>query len=215
MLGIPCAVAAIVRQPRHVLGWGALGVTLVLFTAILSLYFVLYYQAVRHLMLAVPFECIVGGMLIRRLRRRGVFAPPVVGRHGTLLTCVRFGLAALCSFALTYAALRTSDAERGAATRDLAFLEATQHDDASVLVTPWQLPFEYVYEHYPVRWAFLPSDPESLRLLNQSYPIGTLVLPAETDESDLTSGDVESVGLAPVQTVSLGGTDYTVFRRVR
>src|SRR5262249_37201511 len=114
---------------------------------------------------------------------------------------------------LTSAALRTSDTERTAAARDLAFLESTNHDDNYVLATPPQLPFDYVYLHYPVRWAFLPANRESLHLLNQAYPIGTLVLPTDTDESELTPEDVQSEGLTPTQTVTLGDDQYVVFRR--
>ena len=103
-------------------------------------------------------------------------------------------LSFVLGLALACAALRPTDEERATATRDTSSSKAPATTTSSVLVTPWEIPFEYVSQHYPVRWAFLPADRESLHLLDQLYPVGTVVLPDDSFDSDLTDEDVRSEG---------------------
>ena len=82
-----------------------------------------------------------------------------------------------------------------------------------MLVTPWQIPFEYVSQHYPVRWGVSACHRESLHLLDQQYRVGTIVLPHDSSESDLTDADVRSEGFDLIGTSTLGESDYSVYQR--
>ena len=105
LAGIPVSAVACLRRPRDPIPLAALAVSCVLLVAILSLYFVLFFQAVRHLLLAVPFECLAAASPVGTAaewpappRRPGhVHTTAVAGRDGTVVRawpCARLRRAA-------------------------------------------------------------------------------------------------------------------------
>jgi hypothetical protein len=210
--GIPLGLVAIVRRPRDPLLFGAVAVLATLLTAILTLYFVLFFQAVRILLLAVPYECIVFAVLLRSLQRRMGSSPWRIASWSTRI-CLGLGVVGLASLGLTYAALAPDPSEQLSAKRDTAFLESIQHDDHYVLVAPWQLAFDYVYDHYPVTWAFLPANRETLVLLDATYPVGTILLPASGADTELTADEILKAGFEEMPPAVLEAERYEVFKR--
>jgi hypothetical protein len=209
---IPLGIAANIVKRRDPLLIGGLAVVSILFLAILSLYFVRYFQALRVLLLAVPFACVVGVVLLQRLDR-SVSLQAKGRRFRRTLVGTFFGITALAGLALTYGALAPDDLERAVAQRDAAFTESLQHDQQYVLVSPWELGFEYVFRHYPVGWSFVPANRDTLHLLNASHPVGTIILPLASDETTLTADEVASEGFTLVSTARLDGHAYMVFKR--
>lgn len=202
LAGVPLSALAIRRNPRDPLLIGGLAVVAVLLLAILALYFVPHFQAVRILLIGVPFECVACAVLL---------ASP--WRAAGAVRYVLVGLAIAGDVLLTVAALRPTDAEQSSSRRDLEFLQSIGHDDRFLLVTPVELPFEYLYAHYPVRWSIDPFDSQTLHLLNEKYPVGTLVLDNSSTESQLTAADLAAEGLHFVQTTQLDDHEYAVYER--
>ena len=202
LAGVPLSALAIKRRPRDSLLIGGLAAVIVLLVAILGQYFVRHFQAVRILLIGVPFECVAGAVLLSSLPR---VAPTV-----------RFlvvGLAVALGMTLTVAALRPTDAERTSAQRDLEFMQGIHSDNRFVLVTPTGLPFDYLYAHYPVRWASVPFNAQTLKLLDATYPVGTVVVDNSSSETELTAGDLAAEGLHLFQTTRLDGHEYAVYKR--
>jgi hypothetical protein len=214
LLSIPMGIVASVFRRRDPLLVGGLAVLSILFAAIMTLYFVRYFQALRVLLLAVPFACIVWVVLLQLLDR-GIHTQVRVRRFRRPLVAGFFGLAAVFGVGLTNFALATDAAERSITERDAAFTESLQHDQRFVLVSPWELGFEYVYQHYPASWSFVPTNRATLHLLNSSHPVGTIILPLASDETTLTAEDVRSEGFNLVTTADLDGKSYMVFQRLR
>lgn len=63
-------------------------------------------------------------------------------------------------------------------------LESLDIDPGGVLVAPFDLSLDYVLRHYPMRWSFIPSNDETFKLLAETYPVKTVILP----EWDLADG---------------------------
>ena len=202
LAGLPLSALAVIRRPRDPLLVGGLGLVGVTLLAILGLYFVRHFQAVRILLIGVPFECIAFGVLLSSLPR----LPRKV-------TYVVAGLTMACGVGLTVAALHPTDVERAETQRHLEFMQRIGHDKSLVLVTPSDLPFDYLYTNYPVRWSFVPVDRQTLRLLNASYPVGTIILESGSTETELTADDLVAEGLNLVETMRLDGHEYAVYKR--
>lgn len=108
--------------------------------------------------------------------------------------------AALCvgQLCLSQAHLRAAYQERPAADalddRNTAFLETLGHDDRTVLAAPFRLALDYMVRHYPVDFAFLPANRETLRMLQVKHRVGTVVLPDPPGSCALTPEDLRDAG---------------------
>ena len=202
LAGVPLSALALRRKPRDPFLLGGLGATCVLLLAILGLYFVPSFQAVRILLIGVPFECAACALLWADL-----------SHSPRKLRYVLTGLGMAFGIALTVAALRPTDAERVQSQHDVEFLQSIRHDNRLVLVTPVELPFEYLYAHYPVRWSFVPLDQRTFHLLNETTPVGTVVLESSTTETRLTAAELAAEGFNLVETTLLDGHEYVVYQR--
>jgi 4-amino-4-deoxy-L-arabinose transferase-like glycosyltransferase len=101
--------------------------------------------------------------------------------------------------------------------RGNAFIESLTHDDHRMLVGPHLLCIPYLERHYPVQFAFVPANKETLALLCKKYDVQTLVLnPA--DAIDLKPADVIAEGFRLFSRCHLVDPEhleghYLVFRR--
>lgn len=211
LLGIPFGLLVLLRRPQHTLVIASVAVPAVLLLAILALYYVLYFQALRILLLAVPFECILYAVILRRTHK-AVDVRKQVWRSRQILAVSSVAIAFALSVGLTYAALAPDATTQARADRAITFLDSLGHDPAYVLVTPPQIAFDYVYQHPRVDWSFLPANRATLELLNSVEAVGTIVLPAADAETDLTLEDVQAAGFYLEQTPMLDGVRYYVFK---
>jgi hypothetical protein len=211
LLGIPFGLFVVLRRPQHTLVIASVAVPAVILLAILSLYYVLYLQAVRILMLAVPFECILFAVMLRRtFKVRPLRIWGWRSRQLLIAACLALGFG--LSVGVTYVALAPDDAAQARAERETAFLESIGHNPDHVLVTPWQIAFDYVYQHPTVEWSFIPANRATLDLLNESKTVGTIVVPTSDAETDLTVDDIMASGFHLEATLMLDGHSYDVFK---
>jgi 4-amino-4-deoxy-L-arabinose transferase-like glycosyltransferase len=182
----------------------ALGVALavgLLLIADLGVYTVWSFRGIRSLLLMEPFVAVLWGMTIGLWTRdRG----PAV-RNLLVSSCFVVGLGVTASIC------RTQRDAVAQAKEDTSFLESVIGDSKQLVVSPWVLSLDYVNEHYPQRWAFVPANCPTLQLLDLKEGIGTLIVPAqpglEAERGSCGTGlkfDGEKVWR---------GTRYWVFRR--
>ena len=135
---------------------------------------------------------------------------PVV-RYGLALTIV------LLFSSYTYVRLnnywssaREKDAQDDLFTR---VLEEVPIDHSRVVIAPYTIIFDYALRHYPVKHSFPPANAETLDLLKERYPIGTVILPEGSTLPWFTSGTLHDIGLSFSRTIRLGDLNYVVYQR--
>jgi len=166
------------RRRRDGFAGGVSAAVAVLLAADLSCYDIWGYHGVRAFLVMEPFVAILWGVELQRwLRERGrwrqtlaVAACFVAGTAGAVL-------------------VMRGQAEVNADTlEDTEFLESLRPDNQMLVASPYDISLGYVQEHYPVRWAFLPSDCRTMRLLDERYRIGTVVLPESAASGEMLQG---------------------------
>lgn len=210
LFGVLCSAWVAVRR-RDPISVGGVLMTTALLCAVLLVYSIGIFRGLRMLLLAVPFLSISWARLaesgFRRLSSRGLH-PRWTTRLAWLGTCA---VVASTGLGLTYSAFAAEEAARAQSHHDGEFLESLGHNDTYVLVAPWQLAIDYVYQHHPVRWSFLPANRETLALLDSRYPIGTILLPA--DNTGLTQEDILESGFVQTAERYYAGHQYLVYGR--
>jgi hypothetical protein len=212
VISIPLGLLGLGKRALEPFLLACVAVPVTLLIAILSLYFVLYLQGVRILLLAVPFECIVWAAVLQGIWRT-LDARGWLRRTRQILTGAGLGAGLVGAIGLTYVALAPDPTGRLHADREAAFLESVAHDPAYVLVAPWQIAFDYLYKHPNVVWSFVPANRATLHLLNQTHPVSTLILPSMYPETKLTIDDIRAEGFELEQTTPLDEDLFLVFRR--
>jgi hypothetical protein len=191
-------------------------VVLASLVSVVALYDAAGYKALRGAMFGMSLCGVALGGLLQRV--------PLILRLEQTAAWRRAGFAALAALALllagrgsTLAAARGVTANDEAATDRTASLEQLDHDDDTLLVAPWNLSLEYVVQHYPVRWSFLPANDATLDRLRVHYEIGTLVLLPTASNRRVTRAAIERAGLSPVDdpAKALVHLGYAVFQRDR
>jgi hypothetical protein len=182
----------------------ALGVALaisLLLLADLCLYTVWYYRGIRTLLLMEPFVAVLWSVRIRLWARdRGQAACNL-----PVLLCFAVGVGVTVSILL----LQRDAVAR--AKEDTSFLEAVIGDSKQLVVSPWGISLDYVNEHYPQRWSFIPSNCPTMQLLDLKQGIGTLIVPTQPGlEAERASC---GTGLKFDGEKMWRGTRYWVFRR--
>ena len=123
VMSIPLGLIGLRKRALEPFLLACVAVPVTLLIAILSLYFVLYLQGVRILLLAVPFECIVWAAVLhgvwRTLDTRGWLQ-----KTRQILTAAGLGAGLVAAIGLTYSVLAPDPAERLHADREAAFLES-------------------------------------------------------------------------------------------
>ena len=200
--GIPLGVW-MWRQKRDAFALGvALAVSLLLI-ADLCVYAVWNHRGIHALLLMEPFVAMLWGVKITLWTRdRG----PVV--HSLVVPmCFVVGVG------MTVSIWRIQKDASLRAKEDTSFLESVIGDSQQMVVSPFWLSLDYVNEHYPQRWAFIPANCPTMQLLDAKEGIGTLIVPAqpgpEAEHRSCGTGlkfDGERVWR---------GTRYWVFRKER
>lgn len=57
------------------------------------------------------------------------------------------------------------------------FLDSLGVSKSAFFVAPHEISLDYVNTHYPVRWSFVPSNEETLKLLSKKYPVDVFIIP--------------------------------------
>ena len=187
-------------QRRDLLDVGIRSMAAALLLLMLAVYTVWNYRGVRLLLMTQPFVSILLAEYLENAR---------IARRTMNTIVVLFaitGMVAAC------AVLKEEKAINAMARMDTAFLESVAPPPQSLLISPSWLALDYANKNYPVRWAFLPNNLATLRLLDRKYPISTIVLPARG--AQLTAGDALDIGMRAAPDVSHGGRTFHVFRRI-
>jgi hypothetical protein len=93
-------------------------------------------------------------------------------------------------------------------------LESYHLKDYGVLVAP-TFALDYVLRHYPVRYAFVPRNDETLRLLAQTYPVNTVILGKNDRSVGISEQAILEIGLVRAGGFQLPWWDahYVLFKR--
>ena len=211
LTGIPVGLG---WWPRHRrpdrLFLGVAGMVLVIVLFILSLYTVWKFRGVRVLLVAQPFVALLYAVRLKEFPKRLPAA-----RHISEFAVVG---AAVIGLSAAYNVFQGEQRINQQSARDTAFLESLGLDDRGLLVSPYWLSLDYVHKHHPVRWAFPPTNRATLRLLNERYPIGAVILPVAESMTDYTQqavrpSDVAQIGLRDEGRISYRGFTFAVFKR--
>jgi hypothetical protein len=97
-------------------------------------------------------------------------------------------------------------------SRCAAALESVGHDNARMLVTPFDISIRYRYDHFPVRWAFAPHNQPTLELLAARFDLGTLILP---DDHPLLQNPaaLARLGFYKERVLTIEKANYVVYKR--
>ncbi len=198
--GIPLGVWLwLQKRDAFALGVG-LAVALLLI-ADLCVYMVWIYHGIRSFLLMEPFVAMLWGMTIGSWTREQSRAV----RNLPVLLCFLVGVGMAVS---TWRIQRDAVVQ---ATEDTSFLNSVIGESKQMVVSPYRISLDYVNEHYPQRWAFVPANCPTMRLLDQKERIGTLIMPVESElESDPNPC---GIGLRFDGEKVWRGMRYQVFRR--
>ena len=189
------------------LGIACMLVTMIVF--LLGCYSVMYFRGTRILLMAQPFVAVLWAVLTHKLLK-----PSRAGRWVAISATV---VLAVSGIGETYKVFRSEPGINRQAAMDTAFLESIGHDDRRLLVSPYWVSSDYVAKHHPVRWSFVPANLETLKLLNERYRVGTVVLPVAGQvpggAEKLQSSDVRRIGLIQEAEVSYRGVKFRIFKR--
>jgi hypothetical protein len=207
--GIPLGIFLGLRK-RDPLAFGTSAAVLLLLIGCLALYPIWGYRAVRVLAILYPFVGMLWGSVVADLLKK-------FGRSVEVLSVGV--LVVLGAWGTIHLIRAQADADRQARL-DTAFLESIVGQDRRMVVSPFWISMDYINQHYPQNWAFVASNCESLRLLDERYGIGVLVV-AES-ESDSPQADVPRLAaddascgtpLKLSEQREYGGTDFWIYRR--
>jgi 4-amino-4-deoxy-L-arabinose transferase-like glycosyltransferase len=93
-----------------------------------------------------------------------------------------------------------------------AALESVGHENGRMLVTPADMSVRYRYDHFPVRWSFVPNNPDTLDLLAARFDIGTLIL---QDDHPLLErpATLAELGFHRERMLAIENFTYVVYKR--
>ncbi len=95
-----------------------------------------------------------------------------------------------------------------------ALMESVGHDDSTLLMAPGDMMARYAVHHYPVAAAFPPANEGTLALLEQRWPVGTLILSRRMVGWKLKQEKFHLDTLPPYRKgVSCEGNLYSVYQR--
>ncbi|HWF02214.1 MAG TPA: hypothetical protein VHA06_00930, partial [Candidatus Angelobacter sp.] len=200
--GIPLGVW-MWRQKRDAFALGvALAVSLLLI-ADLCVYAVWNHRGIHALLLMEPFVAMLWGVTITLWTRD----------RGPAVQSLLVPMCFVVGVGTTTSIWQIQKDNTLRAKEDTAFLESVIGDNRQMLVSPFWLSLDYVNEHYPQRWAFVPANCPTMQLLDAKEDIGTLIVPAqpgpEAEQRSCRTGlkfDGEKVWR---------GTRYWIFRKER
>jgi hypothetical protein len=176
---------------------------LVLF-ATLAVYSPHGYRALRMLLFAWPLAAIA----LSPLASRALAVSKAGGRARGGLALAAGSALGLCTASVMLQSYAALDAiERNKAR----LMERLEHDDTKVLITPGHGPLDYILAHHPVRWGFLPANPETFKLMADKYDIGTILV-TDGQHRAFGPGIFEQYGLTVEHVVPRDGDNLLVFK---
>lgn len=168
--GIPLG-AWLWRKKRDAFALGVTSALCLLLIADLCLYGMWHYRGIHAFLLMEPFVAMLWGVTITLWSRE---PGPVVR---SLLVPFSFVIGVAVAVSIWQA---QKDATMRA-KEDTSFLESVIGGDRQTVVSPFWLSLDYVNEHYPQRWAFVPANCPTLQLLDLKEGIGTLIVPVQPE----------------------------------
>lgn len=139
-----------------------------LLIATLCFYSVWGYRGARVLLIFLPFVAILWSAALE----------PAIRSREKLACALPVLLCLLGTLTATHAIRSQAEVDEGA-RENTKFLESVVQGNDQLLASPFWLSLDFVNEHYPVRWSFVPANCETMRLLDQRYRIGTMVVPQD------------------------------------
>lgn len=176
-------------------------------TALILVSSVFDYSSKGYLLLAYALSVVCIAWLLAKV---------IYGGSGRRSLSVAVGVSALGLLLFSLGVVRnmyTFLTEPDAA--DIAYsktLETLGHDNARMLVTPYELAVHYRYNHFPVPWAFLPYNQTTLELLTARFDVGTMVL---KDDHPLLKNPAGLTGLGfyKEQALTIENVNFIVYKR--
>jgi hypothetical protein len=178
-------------------------------TALALLSSVFDYASMGYLLLAYAFSFVLIAWLLAKVVARIAPEP--------LALTVAVGVSALALLLFSLSMVRnmyTFFADQDVVdARAAAALETIGHNNARMLVTPFDISIRYRYDHFPVQWAFAPYNQQTLELLASRFDVGTLILP---DDHPLLQSPAALAGLGFYQerVLMIEKTNYIVYKRL-
>ncbi|MGZ8842356.1 MAG: ArnT family glycosyltransferase [Pyrinomonadaceae bacterium] len=194
-------VSALIRQSYPAL-------TVIAGTALVTLSCVFDYPSMGYLLLAYAFSLVWIAWLLAKVVTR------IASERLSLTIAVGVSAVALLLFSLSVVKnMYTFFADQDVVdSRSAAALETVGHDNARMLVTPFDISIRYRYDHFPVPWAFAPYNQPTLQLLVSRFDVGTLILP---DDHLLLQNPAALAGLGFYQerVLTIDKANYVVYKR--
>ncbi|NBX69881.1 MAG: hypothetical protein EBR01_13070 [Proteobacteria bacterium] len=150
------------KSPFEV-GVGGMGIIIFLF--ILGLYSVTAYRGLRISYILVPFLVIVLSSWVNNFNLKKSYLGLILA--GVALVVIKQGF---FDPTADFANIRLREKE------DVIFVESLKPNKNKVFVGPFWLVLPWVYENYPVHWAFMPQNEHTFKLLDARDSVGTVLL---------------------------------------
>lgn len=159
------------------------------------------FGAARMLLMTYLLQCVLAGGVLDAVARSRARQAVILGLIAMMALPVLY---------LTARSIRRSDKEVHAIS---SVLKSIRPDPDGVLISPWPWGAVYLYEYYPARWAFIPANEPTLRLLHKKHPIATAVL-SPADVQRLGAVALSEIGLmVSGEVTGPDGEQCRVYRR--
>ncbi len=209
--------AGVLRRKRESFPLGVAALGLVLLAMVYFLYDVKGQKGMRSMLFAFPCLAVVAGSAFER-----VFLGR--GPGGAGLRAVRYASGALVTLVLLAGAHLTTvlsgrelsnlDGIADSATRVLRELHAANPDLA--VVAPHEMMMDFIVSAYPTPVSFPPANEQTLELLDQKHPIGTLVFNKRFFGTDLSKEALQALSLRRYYPdIHSGERVYVAFQKKR
>lgn len=93
------------------------------------------------------------------------------------------------------------------------FIETIKPDPTKLIISDHHLFLQYLLYHYPDLGGFIPQNDQTLKLTNQNFEIGTIIISPNDLDKMITKNGIHSIGLHHTDTKTLRGEKYLIFRR--
>jgi hypothetical protein len=147
-------------------------ISILAFLSMFSLYKFTVYRGLRILLFLMPFYlCIISYTLVsgKLLKTRAVTAA---------LIALIF-LISTYSFGGSLRKFHNEFIDADVYARKCAvFLDSIGVSNAGFFIGPYEISLEYVNEHYPVKYSFIPNNEKALRLLADKFFIDIMIIPS-------------------------------------
>ncbi len=156
------------------------------------------FRATRVFLLLSPFIAIVVGNGVHHLR---------VKKLGKILGLSVFALISLkCGW---FNIASRVPKERAQEQKVVQFVNDLDPDKHKTLIGPFWLVSPWVKENYPADWSFLPANRETFRLLEESHPVGMILL-HDSERAVMPLSVLQELGYSLLKETLFQGEKYFV-----